>query len=291
MKYVLITGASTGIGYSTVKYLAERGFFVIGSVRKSEDGERMESDIKENFKAVVFDVTDQTSIDNSLTEVEKTVGKNGLYALINNAGIAVAGPLQYLKTEDFAYQQDVNVTGLLRVTQAFLPLLGAGETKYNNNPGRIINIGSVSGLIASPLLGAYSASKFAVEAISDSLRRELLLYGVKVILLQPGPIKTPIWSKSADIDPDLLETEYAPFLRQTARQIERTEARALEPEVLAKLIHKCLTINKPKTRYVLTDRKLFFKLLPLIPDRWIDNIFHKSMKKTMEREAAKKITN
>jgi hypothetical protein len=176
---------------------------------------------------------------------------------------------------------------LIRVTQTFLPLLGAGKTKYRNNPGRIINIGSVSGLIASPLLGAYSASKFAVEAISDSLRRELLLHGIKVVLLQPGPIKTPIWTKSAQIDPDLLNTEYGPFLRQVTRRIERTEAGALDPEVLAKLVLKTLTLNNPKTRYLLAERNLFFKLLPLIPDRWIDNIFHKSMKKTLAREKAK----
>ncbi len=291
MKYILINGASTGIGYATTKYLLAKDFFVIGSVRKKADVEKLENDLGDSFKAVIFDVTDAGSIQEGLQTVKQIVGNNGLFGLINNAGIAVAGPLQYLKAEDFAYQQDVNVTGLIRVTQAFLPLLGAGETKYHNTPGRIINIGSVSGLIASPLLGAYSASKFAVEAISDSLRRELLLYGIKVILLQPGPVKTPIWSKSAEIDPYLMETEYAPFLRQTARRVEKTEAGALEPEVLAELILKCLTTNKPKTRYVLSDRKWFFQLLPLIPDRWIDNIFHKSMKKTMAREAAKQMTN
>lgn len=287
MKYVLITGASTGIGFTTAKYLAERDFFVIGSVRKPEDAQRLESDINQNFKAVVFDVTDQKSIDQSLAEVKNTVGENGLYALINNAGIAVAGPLQYLKPEDFNYQLDVNVTGLVRVTQAFLPLLGANQKQYTNSPGRIINIGSVSGIISSPLLGAYTASKFAVEAVSDSLRRELLLHGIKVVLLQPGPIKTPIWNKSAQIDPDLLNTEYEPFLRQTARRIERTEAGALEPEVLAKLVLKSLTVENPKTRYLLAERSWFFKLLPIIPDRWIDNMFHKSMKKTLAREKAK----
>lgn len=284
MHYVLITGVSTGIGYTLAKILIGKGFSVIGSVRKKSDGERLEKELGEAFQFVIFDVTDGQAVTNGFKKVEAIVGEHGLSGLVNNAGIAVAGPLQYLKPESFARQMDVNITGLIRTTQAFLPLLGGHQKKYKSNPGRIINIGSVSGIIASPLLGAYSASKFAVEAISDSLRRELLLHDIKVILVQPGPIKTPIWSKSSEIDPELLETEYAPFLRQTARRIERTAANAPEPEILAELIHKTLTIKNPRARYLVSDRKWFFRLLPLIPDRWIDNMFHKSMKKTLARE-------
>ncbi|MCB0650423.1 MAG: SDR family NAD(P)-dependent oxidoreductase [Saprospiraceae bacterium] len=286
MHYVLITGVSTGIGYTLAKVLIEKGFSVIGSVRKESDGERLEKELGSAFQFVIFDVTDAEAVKKGFEKVQVIVGEEGLYGLVNNAGVAVAGPLQYLSMESFEHQMNVNVTGLIRTTQAFLPLLGGHQKKYKSNPGRIINIGSVSGIIASPLLGAYSASKFAVEALSDSLRRELLLHDIKVILVQPGPIKTPIWSKSSEIDPELLETEYAPFLRQTARRTERTAASALEPEILAELIHKTLTIKNPRARYLITDRKWFFRLLPLVPDRWIDNMFHKSMKKTLAREKA-----
>ncbi|KAA3629135.1 MAG: SDR family NAD(P)-dependent oxidoreductase [Bacteroidetes bacterium] len=286
MKYILITGASTGIGYTTAKFLIDKGFSVIGSVRKTNEVAKIESELGPNFKGVVFDVTDQQSISQSFHKVEDLVGEHGLFGLINNAGIAVAGPLQHLSIDRFEYQMNVNVNGLVRVTQTFLPLLGGNKKKYINTPGRIINIGSVSGIIATPLLGPYAASKFAVEAISDSLRRELLLHGIKVILVQPGPIKTPIWKKSSQIDPELLETEYAPFLKQTERRIERTEKTAMPAENLAQLIYKSLTLSKPKTRYLLSDRRWFFKLLPIIPDRWIDNLFHKSMKKTLAKELA-----
>lgn len=211
MHYVLITGVSTGIGYTLAKVLIEKGFSVIGSVRKESDGERLEKELGSAFQFVIFDVTDAEAVKKGFEKVQVIVGEEGLYGLVNNAGVAVAGPLQYLSMESFEHQMNVNVTGLIRTTQAFLPLLGGHQKKYKSNPGRIINIGSVSGIIASPLLGAYSASKFAVEALSDSLRRELLLHDIKVILVQPGPIKTPIWSKSSEIDPELLETEYAPF--------------------------------------------------------------------------------
>ncbi len=287
MKYVLITGASTGIGYTTAKFLIEKGFRVIGSVRKASEVAKIESELGPNFRGVVFDVTDQQSVTNGFQEVEKIVGEHGLSGLVNNAGIAVAGPLQHLSLDRFEYQMNVNVNGLVRVTQTFLPLLGGNQKKYSNTPGRIVNIGSVSGIIATPLLGPYAASKFAVEAITDSLRRELLLHDIKVILVQAGPVKTPIWKKSSQIDPELLKTEYAPFLKQTERRIERTEKTAMPAEILAELIHKSLTTPKPKTRYLLSDRRWFFKLLPIIPDRWIDNLFHKSMKKTLAKEKAK----
>lgn len=278
MQYILITGASTGIGNTTAKYLLEQNYFVIGSVRKSSDGERLEKELGHNFKAVIFDVTDAEAIDKAFLEVEKLVGEDGLFGLINNAGIAVAGPLQHLKMEQFEQQMNVNVTGLLRVTQTFLPLMG-GNKKYKNSPGRIINIGSVSGIIASPLIGAYAASKFAVEAISDSLRRELHLHDIKVSLIQAGPIKTPIWKKSIQIDPDLFETEYGSFLERTTKHIQKTEANALPPEVLAKLIHRIFTIDNPKPRYLVNKNKFSFRIAAALPDRWLDKIFFKQAKK------------
>jgi short-subunit dehydrogenase len=287
MQYVLITGASTGIGHATSKYLIDKGYFVIGSVRKAADAKQLEEEFGDAFKAVVFDVTDAKAIKESFSYVKNIVGDSGLFGLINNAGIAVAGPLQYLKMESFEHQMNVNVNGLLRTTQTFLPLLGGNEW-YKNSPGRIINIGSVSGIIGSPFLGAYCASKFAVEAISDSLRRELKLHGIKVVLLQPGPIKTRIWGKSTQIDPDLFETEYAPFLNQVSRSIEKTEAAALEAIELGKLILKTLTIKNPKPRYMISGNKRSIQFAALLPDRWLDNIFFKQMNKVLEREKRKK---
>ncbi len=287
MQYGLITGDSTGIGHATSKYLTDKGYSVIGSVRKADDAKQLEQEIGNAFKAVVFDVTDTKAVKKGLERVEKIVGEHGLFGLVNNAGIAVAGPLQYLKMEEFEHQMNVNVNGLVRTTQTFLPLLG-GNGRYKSSPGRIINIGSVSGIVGSPCLGAYCASKFAVEAISDSFRRELKLHDIKVVLLQPGPIKTKIWGKSTQIDPDLFETEYAPFLNQVSRAIEKTEAGALEAVEMGKLIHKTLTIKNPKPRYMISGNKRSVQFASLLPDRWLDNIFSKQMKKVLEREKQKK---
>ena len=193
-RYALITGVSTGIGYESLKALIGKGYYVYGSVRTQGDADRLKEEFAQGFTPLIFDVTDQEGVDRAVTQVTADIGDKGLSCLVNNSGIAIAGPLQHQSIGDFENQFQVNVIGLMKVTQAFLPLLGVRE----NHPvqaGRIINISSEAGKFAQPFAGAYVGSKHAVEGLSHSLRRELLIYGIKVIIVGPGAVKTPIWHK------------------------------------------------------------------------------------------------
>ena len=279
MKYILITGVSTGIGYDATRYLINKGFFVFGSVRKQEDATRLNTAFSSNFKALVFDVTDQEAIDAAIVDVRTELNQNPLWGLVNNAGIAVPGPLKYVSSEELSYQLEVNVLGVHRTTNAFAPLLGATK-KFKHNPGRIINISSVSGLFASPFTGAYSISKYALESMNDVYRREFLPFGVDVIAIEPGPIKTPIWQKVKEVD--LAErfpnTDYDEMLPMANEIIAAAEKSALPPERISELIFKIFTVKKPKTRYMVHSNKIGFNLMrKLIPTRIIDKIIKKSV--------------
>jgi len=282
MKYILVTGASTGIGYTSTQHLLEKGFFVFGSVRNQKDAERLESDFGKNFKALIFDVTDGDSIIATVPMVSEIVGNNGLTALVNNAGIVVSGPMQHVPIEKLDYQLNVNVLGVMRVTQAFLPLLGAEENS-SIPPGRIIQMSSVSGKISAPFLGPYAASKYALEAISDALRRELFIFGIKVIILEPGPIKTPIWKKALATDQgDYQDTAYGNILQKRSKSIQKTEAGAIPPEEVAKIVYKSIVTKNPKTRYIIAKKAWTFKIFDKIPDKWLDKAVTKNMKKINE---------
>ena len=194
MKSIVITGVSAGIGYATTTELLRRGYHVFGSVRKQADADRLQDEFGPSFTPLLFDITDHAAISKAVQQVAVAVHDKGLEVLINNAGILVPGPLMLMPLPDFRAQFDVNVLGLLDVTQQFLPLLGARQDPPFA-PGRIVNVGSVSGKIAYPFMGAYAATKHALEALSDSLRRELMLYGVDVILIESGTTRTPIVEK------------------------------------------------------------------------------------------------
>jgi len=282
MDYVLITGASTGIGYTTTQHLLEKGFFVFGSVRNLKDAERLENDFGKNFKALVFDVTDGEAINAAVPIVKSIVNNNGLTALVNNAGIVVSGPMQHVPIEKLDYQLNVNVLGVMRVTQAFLSLLGA-EKNAAIAPGRIIQMSSVSGKITAPFLGPYAASKYALEAISDALRRELVIYGIKVIILEPGPVKTPIWGKAISTDQgDYQDTAYAKILKKQNKSIQKTEASAIPAEEVAKIVYKSIVTKSPKTRYIIAKKAWTYKIFSSLPDKWLDNAVTKDLKKLSE---------
>ena len=189
MKHVLVTGVSTGIGYAAAQAFVLKGYHVYGSVRRQVDAEKTQRALGPQFSPLLFDVTDHLAIAEAAKKVEAEIGKEGLACLINNAGISTSGPLMLQPLDDIRRQFEVNVIGLFAVIQAFLPLLGA-QRNASHPPGRIINISSVSGKIAAPFVGAYVGSKHAVEGMSHSLRRELQLYGIDVILVGPGPVKT-----------------------------------------------------------------------------------------------------
>ena len=217
--YVVITGVSTGIGYNTAKYLVEKGFYVFGSVRKQSDADRIKANLGDQFTPLIFDVTDVEGLKIAIDQVKAIIGSTGLKALVNNAGISIFGPLMHLSPEEFRQQLDINVIGAFCVTQAFLPLLGT-DKKSKRSPGRVVNISSISGKIALPFFGAYAASKFALEAMSDSLRRELNLYGIDVILIEPGITVTPILDKIREQFNRFQKTDYASILEAHATKTE-----------------------------------------------------------------------
>ena len=280
MEYVLVTGASTGIGYAIAQLLIDKGYFVFGSVRKEEDADRLKQDFgSKQFEALLFDVRDSAAIQQAVTIVEAELNGQSLSGLINNAGIGVIGPLAHIPMEDIRLQFDVNVIGLLDVTKAFLPLLGA-RMPVLEKPGKIINVSSVAGINTTPIAGLYSASKFAVESISDALRRELFLYGIDVIVLQPGPIKTPIWDKTRAVQDAYLDTDYGPILKGLSLRLEESAAKAMDPMAVAQRAYQALQLKRPKTRYIIAKNAWMLKLMSkFVPDRVVDRIIFRTLKK------------
>lgn len=268
-KWILITGASTGIGRACAEYLAQNGFKVYAGARKQED--IIELDSIDNITSLKIDVTDYASIKNATNQIKEN--KSGLFGLINNAGIAKGGPLMEIPVEELQHQFNVNLFGIHRVTKACFPLLL--ESK-----GRIIMMSSNSGFFASPFFGPYNSSKFALEGYSDSLRRELALFGVKVVIIQPGRIKTPIWDKGEDLLHKFDGTMFENFIRELGTYaIEKGKNDSLDPNEVAKLVFEGLTKEKPKTRYMIVPDKFRNRMLKILPDKMIDKIILKELEK------------
>src|SRR3984893_19275968 len=278
MKNAVITGVSTGIGYACVKVLLTHGFRVFGSVRKQEDAIRLSAEFGDNFVPLFFDVTDQAAVGAGAAKVAERLGKGILDGLVNNAGVEVAGPLSHLSADQFRYQLEVNLVGPHIVTQAFLPLLGADSSR-TGKPGRIINISSSSGKIAAPFLGAYSASKFGLEGLSESLRRELILFGIDVIIIGPGAIVTPIWQKSeTGITERFRHTPFAEALDKFERYSLKEGATGYPPEVIGNVVWRALTTARPKVRYAIVPNRLTHWIIPpLIPIRILDKLVARFM--------------
>ena len=279
MPDVVVTGASTGIGFATCQVLIRRGFRVFGSVRKQADADRLKEQLGANYVPVLFDVTDPSSVNRAAAAVREAAGEERLFGLVNNAGIAVAGPLAYLPLERFRLQIEVNLLGVHTVTQAFLPLLGT-EPSHLGQPGRIVNISSVSGRLAVPFLGAYAASKFGLEGYSDSLRRELMLFGIKVILIEPGAVVTPIWDKAEGIVVQQFpNTPYDRSLRLFAGQAMKEAKTGLPPEKVGELIWRVLTTPRPRARYAIVPHRLFEWSIPRrLPTEFLDYCIAKFFK-------------
>jgi NAD(P)-dependent dehydrogenase (short-subunit alcohol dehydrogenase family) len=272
MKSIVITGVSTGIGYATTAEFLRRDYQVFGSVRKQGDAERLQEAFGASFTPLLFDVTDNEAIRTAVYQVGNAIGENGLTALINNAGIVIPGPLMYTPLEDFRAQFEVNLFGLLDVTQQFLPLLGARRAAPFA-PGRIVNISSVSGKIAYPFMGAYAATKHALEALSDSLRRELMIYGVDVIVIEPGTTRTPIKDKYTNKIQQYKETDYGALFSGLEKQLAEREINGLPVEKVVDAICKAVESEHPKTRYAVPRKKFSSWLIPRwLPDRWLDRM-------------------
>jgi len=280
MRTILVTGVSTGIGKSIAEELLQNNFYVIGSVRKQGDANYLSEKFPDKFNSVIFDVTDYKSIVESKPKVKDIIKTNGSYlcSIINNSGIALGGPVRYLDIEVFKKQFDVNYFGLISVTKIFLDLL----IESNSHPlkNKIINIGSISGKRSYPFVAPYTSSKHALEGFNDSLRRELLLHEIDVVLIQPGPIKTPIWDKVPDIeDNPFLNTEYGVSLRKFNKgYLQAIEADGYPPSIIGEKVVEIMKTNKPKTRYVIT-RKIFknYYIPGFLPDRWVDRLIGKML--------------
>jgi len=280
MRSVLITGVSTGIGKAIAEELLNTDFIVIGSVRNLSDAKDLKNRYKEFFFPVKFDVTKKDEIQAAKIEIEKILSENSSYlsCVINNAGIAIGGPIRYLDVDLFRKQFEVNLFGLIQVTQTFLDLMiDSNNYKMKN---KIINIGSISGKRSYPFVGPYTASKHALEGLSDSLRRELLIHDIDVVLIEPGPIRTPIWDKVPNIeDNPFLKTEYEIPLRKFNKgYLKAIESDGYLPDVIGKKVVKIMQTNKPKTRYVITPKIFKNYYIPgFLPDRYVDRLIGKML--------------
>ena len=279
MKSVVVTGSSTGIGYHISKKLVENNFRVFGSVRSIADGEKVTNEIGPNFTPLIFDVTDETAVHESVKHVDELLDGKKLSGLINNAGIGVIGAVQNLTSEEFKYQFDVNLLGVFHCTQAYMDLLGADKNRIGS-PGKIVNISSVSGEIGMPFMAAYNMSKFGLEGFSEAIRRELMLFGIDVIVIAPGPVKTPIWKKFNKVE--LLKRYDNSSFRESISKIlsftEKLEAAGISPEVIANRVISILTDAKTKTRYRIDSQWSQNRLLSFLPKRISDRMIAKQMK-------------
>ena len=269
----MITGASTGIGYACALELDRRKFQVFAGVRTEEAGERLRKNASSSLTPVLIDVADAASIAAAAAAIGQQVGERGLDGLVNNAGIGVSGPLELVPIEELRRQFEVNVIGQVAVTQAVLPLLRMAR-------GRIVNMGSVNGAVATPYLGPYAASKFAMEAVTDTLRMELRPWGIGVSIVEPGPIATPIWEKSVAAAEQLSKTVpsqsialYESELAKVRTIVAKIAAQAEPVEVVVRAVLDALTATRPKTRYFLHYRSRFlfrgFKVVPDVVRDWI----------------------
>lgn len=272
---VVITGASTGIGRATALELARRGHRVFAGVRKGADGESLRKDAEGELTPVSIDVTKGSSIASARRKVQRAVGGDGLAALVNNAGVGDAGPIEHLPVEDFRNVIEVNLVGQYAVTQAFLPLIRRGG-------GRVVFVSSIGGLVASPFMSAYSASKFGVEALADSLRREVRPWGIDVVVVEPGSIATPIWERGAERfdarKPSREQTRlYGRQLEAMRAGIIATGERGIEPDRVAKVIARAVRARRPRTRYLVgLDAKVGRRMKAIATDRVLDRLVRRN---------------
>ena len=247
---VLVTGTSTGIGEATVRRLDRDGHTVFAGVRREEDGRRLQEGASSRLTPVLLEVTDEAAIAAAAKTIGDQVGAAGLDGLVNNAGVVRGGPLEYLPMEEWRTQLEVNVIGQVAVTRAFIPLLRQAR-------GRVVFIGSIGGRLGTPLMGPYNASKFAIAGIAESLRRELHPAGIRVLLVEPGGVKTPIWDKGrayadelqAQLPEEAME-RYRPVMDAVMKGAEFQSRHGVSPDKVAEVIEHALTSSRPRARYL-----------------------------------------
>jgi NAD(P)-dependent dehydrogenase (short-subunit alcohol dehydrogenase family) len=267
---VLISGSSTGIGRACALRLDRAGFRVFAGVRNRSDAESLDAEGSERLEPVILDVTDDGTIDVTRDRIEQETGGR-LAGLVNNAGVAMGGPVEALPLDALRRQLEVNVTGQVAVTQAMLPMIRAAR-------GRVVFVSSIGGKVALPYVSPYAASKHAIEAVGDSLRREMLSFGVKVSIVEPGAVATPIWEKGgetaaelrAQATPEQLDV-YGTVLERFERLFVEAGNDGVPPDDVAEMIERALTSEKPKTRYLVgRDAKVRAAIARYLPDRFLD---------------------
>ncbi|HLL88985.1 MAG TPA: SDR family oxidoreductase [Tepidisphaeraceae bacterium] len=277
VRHVLITGASTGIGLACAARMAADGWHVFAGVRREADGQALVREIGANVTPVTLDVTDERQVAAAADVVRGAVGAAGLHGLVNNAGVVVAGPVEFVPLADWRRQFEVNVFGQVAVTQAVLPLLRAAR-------GRIVNVSSISGRLVNPIVGPYAASKYALEAINDALRLELARHGVGVSAVEPGAIDTPIWGKSEraaatrSAADGAARAVYGPEVAAIERLTRQAAATAIPAERVADVVAHALGSPRPRVRYVVgRDARLGAVAKRLLPDRAFDWLLRRAL--------------
>lgn len=272
MQSVVITGASTGIGKACALWMDRAGWRVFAGVRKEADGDALRAEASERLTPVLVDVTDAASIAAMAAQVAEAVGDAGLDGLVNNAGMATGGVLEFVDLNELRRVLEVNVTGQLAVTQPLIPLLRQAR-------GRIVMMSSMAGFSSTPMIGLYAASKHALEALTDALRLELHPWGIQVSSIQPGTIATPIWSKAlsyaeevAPSYPPEAQRLYGPLLDALFDSLRRRTGRGIPAETVAAAVHHALSAPTPKTRYVIGRSAHIRWWIERLPDRWRDRL-------------------
>ncbi|MEQ3552844.1 SDR family oxidoreductase [Pseudonocardia nematodicida] len=269
---VLVTGASSGLGRCCALMLARSGYTVLAGVRRDEDGEQVAAAAAPGtVRPLRFDVTDADSVRDAAAQADRL---GGVWGLVNNAGICVSAPMECLPVDELRRQLEINVVGQVAVTQALLPQL-------RGHRGRIVNVTSGLGSLAVPYMGAYAMAQFAKEAMSDALRRELVPHGVRVAVVQPGAILTPIWDKlentADDVlarNPDVADTYRTVFTRFVRSNTQGARDSATTPDDVARAVLRALSARRPRTRYpVGPDARSAVRLSRLLPDRLLDRRF------------------
>ncbi|MGH7836712.1 MAG: SDR family NAD(P)-dependent oxidoreductase [Candidatus Binataceae bacterium] len=273
MQSVVVTGVSTGIGWGIAKVMTGKGFRVFGSVRKQADADRLQAELGESFSPLIFDVTDAAAVARGAAQVRAALGGARLWGLVNNAGIAVAGPLLETSADEFRRQLEVNLIAPMVVVQAFAPMLGT-DPALTGPPGRIVNISSVGGRVGAPFLGYYAAAKHGLEGLSESLRRELMRFGIDVIIVAPGSVVTPMWDKAEQIDlAAYRNSPYSEIIKRFRDYAIALGRKGWPPERLGEVVCEALTAARPKARYAPVAGKFQNWILPrMLPVRVVDRI-------------------
>lgn len=271
MRSVVITGVSSGIGYETAGLSLANGAKVFGSVRRSEDAERLKAEFGQRFTPLLFDVRDEAAVRREAARVRESLTGSTLSGLVNNVGTAVPGPLLLQPVEEIRMQLEINLVSAFTVTKVFAPLLGA-DRSLQGPPGRVVNISSIGGKIGQPFAAAYIASKHGLEGFSDAVRRELQLYGIDVIIVAPAEVRTPIWDKIEPLLGRYAGSDYGEaYDRGLRAMITIGRGHGLEPKQVAETIWQALTAAQPDTRYAPARHPIVEQgLLRILPRRFID---------------------